>query len=152
MPSGIVTAKALKTPPLQRGRLTQNVDRTQAMLAAAGRVAGARGLVAASHGLDLLCALIRRDCQSATCLKPGVRADRGEHDLVLVPDIESTAAAEEAIRTAHRALAPSGRVVMGVVGDALGLSRRLRLNGFRLVRTRVFPGYTVVTAEAGRIA
>jgi hypothetical protein len=152
MPSGIVTAKALKSQPLQRGGATRTVDRTAVMLAAAGPLDGTRAFVAANHGLDLLCALIRQGCQSATCLKPGVRADRGEHDLVLVPDIEGSAAADEAIRTAHRALAPSGRVVMGVAGDALGLSRRLRLNGFRTVRTRAFPGYTVVTAEAGRIA
>jgi hypothetical protein len=152
MPSGIVRAKAPKTQPLQRGRSTHAVDRIEAMLTAAGRLDGTRAFVAASHGLDLLCALIRHGCQSATCLKPGVRGGRGEHDLVLVPDIEGAAAADEAIRTAHCALAPSGRVVMGVAGDALGLSRRLRLNGFRSVRTRVFSGYTIVTAEAGRIA
>jgi hypothetical protein len=139
--------KALKTRPA-----TTAPDRMALMLAAAGPLDGVRAFVAASHGLDVLCALIRRGCQAATCLKPGVRADRGEHDLVLVPDIATPAAADEAIRTAHRALTPSGRVVMGVTGDAAAVSRRLRLNGFRSIRTRAFPGFSIVTAEAGRQA
>lgn len=127
-------------------------DRAEAMLAAAGPLDGVRAFVAASHGLDLLCALIRHGCAAATCLKPGVRADRAEHDLVLVPDIGGAAAADQAIRTAHRALAPAGRLVMTVDGDAIAVSRRLRLNGFRAIRARAFAGYTVVTAEAGRLA
>lgn len=140
-----MTAKALKTQP---------PDRSAIMLAASGPLEGVRAFIAAAHGLDLLCALIRHGCQAAICLKPGVRADRGEHDLVLIPNVED---ADEAVRTARRAMTQSGRVVMGVAGTdgrrSIALSRRLRLNGFHSVRTRVFPGFSIVTAQSnGRLA
>jgi hypothetical protein len=124
------------------------------MLAASGPLEGVRAFIAAAHGLDLLCVLIRHGCPAAICLKPGMRADRGEHDLVLIPNVED---ADEAIRTARRALTQFGRVVMGVEETdgrrSIALSRRLRLNGFRSVRTRAFPGYTIVIAQSnGRLA
>jgi hypothetical protein len=149
----IMAAKALKIPavPLSPGAAAQ--QRLDTILACAGNLDGARTFIAAEHGVELLCALIRQGCLEATCLKPGMKADQGDYDLVLIPDIGCLATAEEAIRVAHRALAPWGRVVMGVADTGaprhgLGLTRRLRLNGFRAIRTTPLPGFTIVQADA----
>lgn len=148
-----MAAKALKipaVPPLPGAAAQQRLD---TILACAGKLDGARIFIAADHGVELLCALIRHGCPEATCLKPGLKADQGDYDLVLIPDIGCLGAPEEAIRVTHRALAPWGRVVMGVADSAvpchgLGLTRRLRLNGFRAIRTTPLPGFTIVQADA----
>ncbi len=148
-----MAAKALKRPSVPALPHTAAQQRLDTILACAGSLDGTRTFIAAEHGAELLCALIRQGCLEANCLKPGLRADHGDDDLALIPDIGCLTTAEEAIRVAHRALAPWGRVVMGVADSVgprhrLGLTRRPRLNGFRAIRTTTVPGFTVVQADA----
>ena len=151
-----MAVKALKrqhVPPLTNAA---EEARVETILAFAGPLEGRRALIAAAHGLELFCTLIRHGCLEATWLKSCNKADRPDYDLMLVPDLGCLPSADDAIRIARHALAPSGRVVIGVAetaGDrkSLALTRRLRLNGFRAIRAAALPGFTVVRAEAPQI-
>ncbi|HVY17242.1 MAG TPA: hypothetical protein VHB27_18605 [Rhodopila sp.] len=141
-----MAVKALKVqlvPPLP--------DAGAQILGHAGPLAGVRALLSA-RDVEVLCALIRSGCRAVTCLKPGSKADRSDYDLVLISD--TGASPDDAIRLAHQALAPTGRIVLGVAAHkALALTRRLRLNGFRTIRTTALPGLAVVQADGpGRAA
>ena len=110
-------------------------------------------LVVAEHGLDLLCALIRQGCAAATCIRSTAKADAATHDLILIPDVATLSSLDHTVRVARRVLLPFGRVVIGVAGGpengrvSLALARRLRLNGFRTIRSKMTSGLVLLRAE-----
>ncbi len=122
------------------------------LLRLAGDVGNARALVVAEHGLDLMCSLIRRGCLTATELRVGAKTEAGDYDLVLLPDATALPSLDDVIQLALRSLAPSGRLVVGVPEGAAagGLARRLRLNGFRAVRSINRRGMVVLRAARRR--
>jgi hypothetical protein len=109
-------------------------------------------LIIGRSALGLLCELLRRGCLSAACLKPEAKPDAQAFSLAIIPDITDLPAAEDAIRSASRALTAPGRIVIGVSATAskglpLALSRRLRLNGFRMVTTVSGADHVILTAQ-----
>lgn len=128
------------------------LTRDEALLRHAGPLPAAHAVIIGRSALDLLCALARRGCLSATCLKPEAKPDTQAFNLAIIPDIADLPAAEAAIRPASRALTAPGRIVIGVSATApkglpLALSRRLRLNGFRVVTTVAGADHVILTAQ-----
>ncbi|HET6609375.1 MAG TPA: hypothetical protein VFG62_22070 [Rhodopila sp.] len=129
--------------------------RDEALLSQAGPLVAANVLIIGQSAVDLLCALLRRGCPAATCLKPEARPDAQAYSLTIVPDVTNLPAAEDALRSASRVLAAPGRIVIGIPTTApkslpLALSRRLRLNGFRTVATIAYGDRTVLSAQRPR--
>ena len=60
-------------------------DPLDPLLRLAGNVAATRAVVIANHGIDLLCALIRRGCMAAAAIRPGNKPDAKSSNLMLVP-------------------------------------------------------------------
>jgi hypothetical protein len=150
-----MTPYILRKPPPQPQQRSDGPhgDGIEPFLSAAGPLAAAHVLIVAEHGLDLLCGLIRRGCVAATCLRSAAKADAPAYDLVLMPEIRDIPSFEHVIEVARHALLPSGRLVIGVNEPpafgrlSVALARRLRLNGFRAIRTTAIPGQTVLQAE-----
>ena len=115
----------------------------------AGDMTNARVLIVAEHGLDLMCGLIRRGCLAATVLHPGDKPDADDYDVVFVPFATSP---DDVIRLAGRALAPNGRLVVGVghTAAAVALARRLRLNGFAAPHSIHLPDLILLRASTRR--
>jgi hypothetical protein len=149
-----MTPYILRKPPPQPKRQCDRPDGNgiEPFLSVAGPLAAAHVLIVADHGLDLLCALIQRGCVAATCLRSAAKADAPAYDLVLVLEVTDIPSFEHVIEVARHALLPSGRLVIGVTELptfgrlSVALARRLRLNGFRAIRTTI-PGQTVMQAD-----
>jgi hypothetical protein len=131
---------------------TQESDLLDPLLRLAGECRKTRALIVAPHGLDLMCALIRRGCLAATVLRPGDKPDADDYDIVFVPRVTALPSPDAVIRLARRALAPNGRLIAGVRGtrDAAALTRRLRLNGFSALHATNLAGLTLLSAGLRR--
>jgi hypothetical protein len=115
----------------------------------AGDMRNIRMLIVADNGLDLMCGLIRRGCPAATVLRFGDKPDADDYNVVVVPHVTS---ADDVIRLARRSLAPNGRLIAGVSDGtaAAALARRLRLNGFRALRSTHLSGMMLLSADLRR--
>jgi hypothetical protein len=127
-------------------------DGEAAMLDFAGRVQGAHALVLTEHGGDLLCALIRRNCDAATWYSTSRRPEPALYDLVLVPDLVADSALGDIVSKSRRALVPTGRLVIRTIHDpashvAVAVARLLRLNGFVRFRVRALAGQSLLRAD-----
>jgi len=129
-------------------------DSLDPLLRFAENIETSHALIIAEHGLDLLCALIRRGCIAAASIRPRDKADTEAYDLILVPLVTALPSLEHLTRLARRSLMPDGRLIVGLPPDpaghsplALALARRLRLNGFAALRLAYFPGITVLQAD-----
>ena len=124
-------------------------QRTEALLTAAGCVDCVHALVL-GNGIDLVCAMVLSGCPAAVCLKQVVNMPEAEHELVLVPEPARLGTPDVLVRCVRRALKPQGRAVFGIAASpqmTLSITRRLRLNGFRNVRTTAYAGFDVVSAQ-----
>jgi hypothetical protein len=139
-------AAPLQAPPQLD---TKENDLLDPLWRLAGDMANARVLIVAEHGLDLMCGLIRRGCLAATVLHPGDKPDADDYDVVFVPLATSP---DDVIRLARRALAPDGRLVVGVghAAAAVALARRLRLNGFSAPHSIHLPDLILLRASTRR--
>jgi hypothetical protein len=127
-------------------------DGESAMLDFAGRLEGAHALVLADHGRDLLCALIRRNCDAATSFSPSRRPEADLYDLVLVPELAPDSPLGDIVSKSRRALVPTGRLVIRTIQDpaahvAAAVARLLRLNGFVRFRVRTLVGQSLLRAD-----
>ena len=145
---------AAPPPPARQPGGTPQPDLLDPLLRLAGEVRETRALIVTKHGLDLLCGLIGRGCPAGTALRVGDRPDAGEYDLVVVPDLAELPALDAVTRLARRALAPLGRLVVGVRDGktAIALARRLRLNGFTALRSTHVAGQMLLRADLRRTA
>jgi hypothetical protein len=123
------------------------------LLQSAADIESSYVLIIAEHGLDLLCALIRRGCIAAAAVRPHEKADLEAYNLVLAPFVTDLPSLDDVIRVARRSLSPHGRLIVGLLPDpagrdlSLALARRLRLNGFAALRTVTFPRIIVLQAD-----
>ncbi len=144
--------KPVPNPRNRERHVHPPLTRDEALLRQAGPLAAAHAVIIGRSALGLLCEMLHRGCLSATCLKPEAKADAQSCSLAIIPDIADLPAAEDAIRSASRALTAPGRIVIGMSAAApkglpLALSRRLRLNGFRMVTTVSGADYAILTAQ-----
>jgi hypothetical protein len=119
-----------------------------ALLDAAGCVAGAHVVVLGADALPVLCALIRRGAAAAAEVQLGDRVAEPA-EIAIVPGVTSHAEAARAVASARRALLPCGVVVMRGVDGGLApeIMSLLRASGFAAIRARPDGDGTVVTAE-----
>jgi hypothetical protein len=145
----IMVAKAARRPSVTPLPTLSETQRTEALLTAAGCVDCVHALVL-GNGIDLVCAMVRSGCPAAVCLKQVVNMPEAEHELVLVPEPARLGTPDVVVRGVRRALKPQGRAVFGIAASpqmTLSITRRLRLNGFRNVRTTAYAGFDVVSAQ-----
>ena len=124
------------------------------LLRFAGSVTGARALVIAPNGLDLLCSLLRHGCAAATALRLAEHSEHETYDLVFAPGLVSGALIARMIYQAKRALVPTGRFLALIPAsapdhDELGTSlvRSLRLGAFAAIRTKTSNDGLLVRAD-----
>jgi hypothetical protein len=134
-----ITASPDAVPPRTAG---------DALLDAAGCVAGAHVVVLGPDALPVLCGLIRRGAAAATESQLGDRVAEPA-EIVIVPGVASPADAARAVDSARRALLPCGVVVIhgadrGLAPEIMSL---LQASGFSTIRARPDGDGTVVTAE-----
>ena len=124
-------------------------DSQDPLLRLAGDTANARVLIVAQQGLDLLCRFLREGCLAATAVRAGDKPGSETFDLVVVPSVAALASPDNVIRLARRSLAPNGRLIAGVADQrgAAALGRRLRLNGFSMLRSVHLPDGVLLQAE-----
>ena len=77
------------------------------------------------------------------------KPDADDYDLVLVPRVTALYSPDNVIRLAQRSLAPNGQLIAGVRDGnaAVALARRLRLNGFSVLRSTQLPGLMLLRAD-----
>ncbi len=137
-------------PPVELLGLQADAD--TAMLDCIGDVSNVHALVLGEHGLELMCALIRRGCATVAVLRLNQKAEPGTADLVVVPRTASPEVVEQALRQAQRAMAPNGRIVLRIDNKrassvATSVTRLLHELGFRSIRVRSLPRQTLLSAE-----
>jgi len=145
----MIQASVAKPRPEAESAETDFLD---SFLRLAGNVFGTRVVVIANHGLEMLCALIRRGSMAATAIRPGNKSDANSSNLMLIPASTEFSSLEQLIRVARGSLMPGGRLIVGVPADAGGqttspLARRLRLNGFGAWRVVRQPELSLLSAE-----
>jgi hypothetical protein len=116
-----------------------------------GPVGGSHALVVGAKGSALLCALLRRGCLAATSLRPAERPDGRQYDLLIAPGIGSADCLDHLTAQAARALLPTGRLALRVLGRAgsdlvQATLQMLRLHGFTDVQTVMTGGGTLIRA------
>ncbi len=111
-----------------------------------GDPAGERVVIVGHDTLDLMCAMIRQGAAEVTRLRLRERPDAHEADLAILIGLCSAHEASCAIMQARRALAPTGRIVVGVSSSQLTqeVAATLRTQGFADVHVT---GDGVVSAE-----
>jgi hypothetical protein len=132
---------------------TQENDLLDPLCRLAGDLQQAHALIAAEHGLDLMCGLIRCGCLAATVLRPGDKPDADDYDVVFVPQVAAFPSFDHVIRLARRSLGSKGRLIAGVRDGraAVALARRLRLNGFSVQHSSTrLPGLMLLRADLRR--
>ena len=129
-------------------------DSLDPLLRFAKNLETSHALVIAEHGLDLLCALVRRGCMAAATIRPRDKTDADAYSLILVPLVTELPSLEHLTRVARRSLMPRGRLIVGLPPDTSGrnplglaLARRLRLNGFAVACMAHFSGIIVLQAD-----
>ncbi|MDQ1078624.1 hypothetical protein [Pseudoroseomonas cervicalis] len=106
-----------------------------------------RVLIIGPRGAGLLCAAARHGCRSGAEARHAP-AHPEPADLVLAPAIASESMALTIARSARRALAAGGRLVLALPGEAAAgpralaraIGRGLRAEGFRQIRLRAIAG------------
>lgn len=145
---------AAVTVPTEAEAQSPDADPLEPLLRLAGPLDEVHALVMAERGIDLMCALIKRGCLAATAIRPSHKPDADGYGLVIADLTASELPPEALIRRGRAALRPGGRLIARVRGSrhAAALARRLRLNGFRGLRTLTLAGQTLVRADLRRAA
>jgi hypothetical protein len=98
-------------------------------------------LVIGSHGLEVMCDLLRRGARSVTLLRMDKRPEAHSASLVVVPDAPAIERLACVLGHARRALLPTGRLVLRVGGLA---GRQLTAQITGMLRTH---GYAAIVAQ-----
>lgn len=99
---------------------------------AIGDPTGERVVIIGHDTLDLMCAVIRAGAAEVTLLRLRERPEAQEADLAILVGLASAQEASAAVMQARRALAPTGRIVIGTAAH-LGVQEvaaTLRAQGF----------------------
>ncbi len=161
----VATGNTIKVPPTRRAKLegqrlqpaASRVQSTakltcQTMLDAAEPLQGAHALVicpAGPAGLDALCGLIGRGCDTAVHLSPDGRVAPEPAEIVLVPAVANLDQAVQAVSVARRSLLPCGRMVIWDMTGTLAsaIARLLRISGFSSVCIRGIAKGVLILAD-----
>ncbi len=123
----------------------------QPITAALGDVSDEEILVIASNGLDVTCDLIRRGARSVTLMRSGSRPEAQSATLVVIPEVPSLEWLTCVLGHAHRALLPTGRLVLRLrcAGRQLAaqVTRMLRVHGYTAVVARQAGNELLVNAQ-----
>ena len=123
--------------------------RYSALLDYAGPLDDASVLLIGSNTLELMCALIRRNCVGVTTRRPGDRPETASADLVLIADLEAVDG--QGLAQARRALVSRGSLVLCLptISDKTYrlVQHELRACGFDAVRFRVLGHQRLLRAE-----
>jgi threonine dehydrogenase-like Zn-dependent dehydrogenase len=130
----------------------QSANPDTALLQMAGEIRGEHALIIGSRAVGLMCALLARGAAAATLLRPGVRPERREADLAIVPEVSDPEELSVAVAHARRALMPPGRIILRIVAGptqrmAQAVVRALQMHGFSAVRTRAVGHCVLVASE-----
>ena len=110
--------------------------------------------------LELLCALVRLDCASASAIRLLDRPKAGTADLAILPAVASLDCIDAGLVKAWRVLAPLGSVILrfaGLPSPSLVRHARqvLQMHGFQAIHARQLGHQCLLTAElplVGRLA
>ena len=139
----LVGTQAVLPPP---GPLPHSPALHQAI----GDPAGERVVIIGHHTLDLMCAMIRNGATEVTVLRLRERPEAHKADLAVLLGPLSMHEITCGVMQAWRALAPTGRIVVGALSaqSTRDISATLRAQGFAAVcASREDNGGFVVSAE-----
>ena len=144
----MLQASAALSVPIPPQPDTPVDDGLDPLLRLAGEPRATRTLVIAAQSLDLICGLLRRGCPTATAIRPGSKPDAHDYSLVVAAPAAGFPP-EGLVRQIRDALAPGGRLIARIPAGTTARSfiRRLRLNGFAVIRTVQLPHLTLLCAD-----
>lgn len=143
-------ASTLATTPAVPSPLAVPLSHDAALHQAIGDPAGERVVIIGHHTLDVMCAVIRMGASEVTVLRLRERPEAQEADLAILLEPSSMHETTCGVMQARRALAPTGRIVVGALSalSTLEVSATLRAQGFSAVHARSDgEGGGVVSAE-----
>jgi len=143
-----------------RTRVASSPTATEALLDLIGPVDDLHVLLIGPGGLDMMCGLIDEGCASVEMVTLGQRHRCDFSEIVIVPEVSSSAVAQEAIAQARRMMRPLNTLILRfTMNDATAAVQETRnqltLQGFSGVRAYHLSDRTVLTAElplCGRVA